>query len=180
MSLLLAMNVHFQFVVLVMNMSKRMGTSVASSARLDTKGTKVVYFVHMLDGDEYVDEVDDLENEFSYGQGKAKARPQWDEDADISSSSRREQPIPLLTHRHQISSETAIPDTQSARTTSGPLGPSDKVHSLPYVDQMQPVPEKNVVHVNGSRYNEGKGDIEGTGSNGEELQNGNFVLELEN
>ncbi|XLU26349.1 hypothetical protein S245_062415, partial [Arachis hypogaea] len=50
---------------------------------------------------EYVDEVDDLENEFSYGQGKAKARPQWDEDADISSSSRREQPIPLLTHRHQ-------------------------------------------------------------------------------
>ncbi|KAL4292885.1 hypothetical protein AHAS_Ahas18G0072800 [Arachis hypogaea] len=167
MSLLLAMNVHFQFVVLVMNMSKRMGTSVASSARLDTKGTK---------------------NEFSYGQGKAKARPQWDEDADISSSSRREQPIPLLTHRHQISSETAIPDTQSARTTSGPLGPSDKVHSLPYVDQMQPErveswklkQEKNVVHVNGSRYNEGKGDIEGTGSNGEELQNGNFVLELEN
>ncbi|QHO46347.1 hypothetical protein S83_019447 [Arachis hypogaea] len=40
--------------------------------------------------------------------------------------------------------------------------------------------EKNVVHVNGSRYNEGKGDIEGTGSNGEELQNGDFVLELEN
>ncbi|KAL1353203.1 hypothetical protein AAHE18_06G221500 [Arachis hypogaea] len=154
-----------------------------------------------VDGDEDEDDVDDLENEFSYGQGKPKARPQWDEDADISSSSRHEQPIPLLTHRHQISSEIATPDTQSVRTTSGPLGPSDKVHSLPYVDPRQPVPvrivdpskdlnsyglgnvdwkerveswklkqEKNVVHVNGSRYNEGKGDIEGTGSNGEELQ----------
>ncbi|MED6217895.1 Cellulose synthase A catalytic subunit 1 [UDP-forming] [Stylosanthes scabra] len=154
-----------------------------------------------VDGDEDEDDVDDLENEFSYGQGKAKARPQWDEDADLSSSSRHEQPIPLLTHRHQISSEIATPDTQSVRTTSGPLGPSDKVHSLPYVDPRQPVPvrivdpskdlnsyglgnvdwkervegwklkqEKNAVHVNGSRYNEGKGDIEGTGSNGEELQ----------
>lgn len=33
----------------------------------------------------------------------------------------------------------ATPDNQSVRTTSGPLGPSDKhVHSLPYVDPRQP------------------------------------------
>lgn len=32
----------------------------------------------------------------------------------------------------------ATPDTQSVRTTSGPLGPSEKVHSLPYVDPRQP------------------------------------------
>ena len=32
----------------------------------------------------------------------------------------------------------ATPDTQSVRTTSGPLGPSDKVHSLPYIDPRQP------------------------------------------
>jgi len=32
----------------------------------------------------------------------------------------------------------ATPDTQSVRTTSGPLGPSEKVHSLPYIDPRQP------------------------------------------
>lgn len=122
----------------------------------------------------------------------------------------------------------ATPDTQSVRTTSGPLGPSEKIHSLPYVDPRQPgieltwsdvtlwywmviiyvdwifvftVPvrivdpskdlnsyglgnvdwkervegwklkqEKNMVQMTG-RYAEGKGgDVEGTGSNGEELQ----------
>ncbi|KAL4276377.1 hypothetical protein AHAS_Ahas20G0201100 [Arachis hypogaea] len=199
------------------------GNQCCPSVRLDTKGTKNHLWISgspKVDGDKDEDDVADLENKFSYGQGKAKPRPQWDEDADISSSLRHEQPIPLFTYRHQltshttsfaisliehvfvqISSETTTPDTQSTRTTSGPLGPSDKVHSLPYVDPRQPIPvrivdplkdlnsyglgnvdwkerveswklkqEKNVVHVSGSRYNEGKGDIEGTGSNGEELQ----------
>lgn len=45
MSLLLAMSVPSQFVVLVMSMSEKMGTSLAPSARLGTKGTKVSLFV---------------------------------------------------------------------------------------------------------------------------------------
>ncbi|XP_052118299.1 cellulose synthase A catalytic subunit 1 [UDP-forming]-like [Arachis duranensis] len=101
MSLLLAMSVHFQFVVLVMNTSKRI-YQCCLQCKTRYKGSPRV---------DDVDDVDDLANELSYGQGKAKARPQWDEDADISSSSRHEQPIPLLTHRHQISRETATPDT---------------------------------------------------------------------
>ncbi|KAI4349325.1 hypothetical protein L6164_009927 [Bauhinia variegata] len=32
----------------------------------------------------------------------------------------------------------ASPDTKSVRITSGPLNPSDKVHSLPYVDPRRP------------------------------------------
>ena len=61
-----------------------------------------------MDGDDDEDDVDDLENEFSYGQGKTNARRQWDEDADLSSSSRRDpqQPIPLLTHGQQVMHQT--------------------------------------------------------------------------
>ncbi|KAG2700100.1 hypothetical protein I3760_07G217500 [Carya illinoinensis] len=159
-----------------------------------------------VDGDEDEDDVDDLENEFNYTQGNSKARRHWQgEDADLSSSSRHESqlPIPLLTNGQSVSSEipSVISDNQSVRTTSGPLGPSEKhVHSLPYIDPKQPVPvrivdpskdlnsyglgnvdwkervegwklkqEKNMMHMT-SRYAEGKGDMEGTGSNGEELQ----------
>lgn len=32
----------------------------------------------------------------------------------------------------------ATPDTQSVQATSGPSGPSKKVHSLPYTDPKQP------------------------------------------
>ncbi|XP_047327715.1 cellulose synthase A catalytic subunit 1 [UDP-forming]-like isoform X2 [Impatiens glandulifera] len=103
-------------------------------------------------------------------------------------------------HSNQVSGEIPIitPDNQSIRTTSGPLGPGEK--SLPYIDPRQPVAvrivdpskdlnsyglgnvdwkervegwklkqEKNMVQMT-SRYADGKGDIEGTGSNGEELQ----------
>ncbi|KAF5456716.1 hypothetical protein F2P56_026163 [Juglans regia] len=163
-----------------------------------------------VDGDDDEDDVDDLENEFNYAQGNSKARRQWQgEDADLSSSSRHESqpPIPLLTNGQsiifQVSGEipSVISDNQSVRTTSGPLGPSEKhVHSLPYIDPKQPVPvrivdpskdlnsyglgnvdwkervegwklkqEKNMMHMT-NRYAEGKGDMEGTGSNGEELQ----------
>ncbi|KAM7493032.1 hypothetical protein LguiB_027641 [Lonicera macranthoides] len=157
-----------------------------------------------VDGDDDEDEVDDLENEFNYGQGNVKARRQWQgEDADLSSSSRHEsqRTIPLLTNGQVVSGEipSATPDNQSVRSTSGPLGPSDK-HSLPYIDPRQPVPvrivdpskdlnsyglgnvdwkervegwkikqDKNMMQMT-NRYPEGKGDIEGTGSNGEELQ----------
>lgn len=56
-----------------------------------------------MDGDDDEDDVDDIENEFKYGQGDTKARRQWDrEDADISSSSRHEQPIPLLTNGQPV------------------------------------------------------------------------------
>ncbi|KAI4316311.1 hypothetical protein L6164_024302 [Bauhinia variegata] len=158
-----------------------------------------------VEGDDDEEGVDDLENEFNYGQGITKARRQWEgEDADFSSSSRHDpqQPIPLLTNGQPMSGEIpcATPDTQSVRTTSGPLGPSDKVHSLPYIDPRQPVPvrivdpskdlnsyglgnvdwkerveswklkqDKNMMQMTG-RYAEGKESMEGTGSNGEELQ----------
>ncbi|KAL0330529.1 UNVERIFIED_CONTAM: Cellulose synthase A catalytic subunit [UDP-forming] [Sesamum radiatum] len=158
-----------------------------------------------VDGDDDEDDIDDLENEFSYSQGKVKARSQWHgDDAELSASSRREsqQPIPLLTNGQSVSGEIppSMQDTHSVRSTSGPLGPGDRVHSLPYVDPRQPVPvrivdpskdlnsyglgnvdwkervegwklkqEKNMVQMN-NRYSEGKGDVEGTGSNGEELQ----------
>ncbi|KAL6980187.1 Cellulose synthase A catalytic subunit 1 [UDP-forming] [Sarracenia purpurea var. burkii] len=158
-----------------------------------------------VEGDDEEDDVDDLENEFNFTQGNSKARRRWQgEDADLSSSSRHEsQPIPLLTNGQLVSGKIPIatPDNQSPRTTSGPLGPSDKhVHSLPYIDPRQPIPvrivdpskdlsfyglgnvdwkervegwkltqEKNLMQMT-NRYTEGKGDIEGTGSNGEELQ----------
>ena len=59
-----------------------------------------------VDGDDDEDEVDDLENEFNYGQGHVKARRQWQgDDADLSSSSRHEsqRPIPLLTNGQVVS-----------------------------------------------------------------------------
>uniref|UniRef100_A0A166DLB1 Cellulose synthase n=1 Tax=Daucus carota subsp. sativus TaxID=79200 RepID=A0A166DLB1_DAUCS len=160
-----------------------------------------------VDGDEDEDDVDDLDNEFNYTEGNTQARGKWQgDDIDLSSSSRHEShpPIPLLTNGQSVSGDirSATPDTQSIRSTSGPLGPSDKhVHSLPYIDPRLPVPvrivdpskdlnsyglgnvdwkervegwklkhEKNITQVT-NRYTEGKGgDIEGTGSNGEELQ----------
>lgn len=137
---------------------------------------------------------------------------------------------------------SAISDNQSVRTTSGPLGPSEKHLHSPYIDPKQPgsqvtwvcslrnpqtsfcitcldftyyrlilssnftVPvrivdpskdlnsyglgnvdwkervegwklkqEKNMTHMT-SRYTEGKGDMEGTGSNGEELQMWAFCI----
>ncbi|KAL4306823.1 hypothetical protein AHAS_Ahas16G0216800 [Arachis hypogaea] len=67
MSLLLAMSVHFQFVVLVMNTSERIYQCCLQC--------KTKYKRHKgsprVDGDEDVDDVDDLANEFSYGQGKS-------------------------------------------------------------------------------------------------------------
>lgn len=58
------------------------------------------------------------------------------------------------------------------------VDPSKDLNSygLPNVDWKERVEgwklkqEKNMVQMTGNRYNEGKGDIEGTGSNGEELQ----------
>ena len=58
-----------------------------------------------MEGDDDEDDVDDIENEFSYEQGKTKSRQQWEgEDADISSSARydSQQPIPLLTSGQQV------------------------------------------------------------------------------
>ena len=57
-----------------------------------------------MEGDDDEDDVDDIENEFSYSQGNTKAKRQWEEDADLSSSSRRDpqQPIPLLTNGQPV------------------------------------------------------------------------------
>ncbi|RIA05093.1 hypothetical protein BRARA_K00698 [Brassica rapa] len=77
-----------------------------------------------VEGDEDEDDVDDIENEFNYAQGANKGRRQQRHGEEFSSSSRHEsQPIPLLTHGHTVSGEIRTPDTQSVRTTSGPLGP---------------------------------------------------------
>ncbi|AEE86053.1 putative cellulose synthase (UDP-forming) chromatin regulator PHD family [Arabidopsis thaliana] len=155
-----------------------------------------------VEGDEDEDDVDDIENEFNYAQGANKARHQRHGEEFSSSSRHESQPIPLLTHGHTVSGEIRTPDTQSVRTTSGPLGPSDRnAISSPYIDPRQPVPvrivdpskdlnsyglgnvdwkervegwklkqEKNMLQMTG-KYHEGKGgEIEGTGSNGEELQ----------
>ena len=48
MSLLLAMSVPSHFVIVVMNMSGKMGTNLAPSARLDAKVTKVLACASML------------------------------------------------------------------------------------------------------------------------------------
>lgn len=59
-----------------------------------------------VDGDEDEDEVDDLENEFSYGLANNKTRRQWQgEDIELSSSFRHEsrQAIPLLTNGQPVS-----------------------------------------------------------------------------
>nr|VDD40801.1 unnamed protein product [Brassica oleracea] len=155
-----------------------------------------------VEGDEDEDDVDDIENEFNYTQGANKGRRQRHGEEFSSSSRHESQPIPLLTHGHTVSGEIRTPDTQSVRTTSGPLGPGDRnAISSPYIDPRQPVPvrivdpskdlnsyglgnvdwkervegwklkqEKNMVQMTG-KYHEGKGgEIEGTGSNGEELQ----------
>ncbi|GJT12033.1 cellulose synthase A catalytic subunit 1 [UDP-forming], partial [Tanacetum coccineum] len=158
-----------------------------------------------VDGDDDEDDVDDLENEFSYPQGNNKARRQWhgDSDTDLSSSARHEV-VPQLTRGQQVSGEIpSVTDNLSVRSTSGPLGPGDKhVHSLPYIDPRQPVPvrivdpskdlnsyglgdvdwkervegwklkqDKNMMQMANKYGGEGRGgEIERTGSNGEELQ----------
>ncbi|XP_061340951.1 cellulose synthase A catalytic subunit 1 [UDP-forming]-like [Gastrolobium bilobum] len=102
-----------------------------------------------LEGDDdNDDDVDDLENEFNYGQGNnTNAGMQWEEDADLSSSSGHDSQIPNahLTNGQQMSGEIpcAIPDTQSALTTSGPLGQSEKIRLLPNVDAKKPVLESD-------------------------------------
>ncbi|XP_019447540.1 PREDICTED: cellulose synthase A catalytic subunit 1 [UDP-forming]-like isoform X2 [Lupinus angustifolius] len=138
-----------------------------------------------VEGDDDDDDNDDN------GYEMINARKQWEQES--------EQPIPLLIDEQPISGEIscATSDTQSVRTTSGPLGSSENDQ---YVDPNQPdqvrivdpskdlssdglrniewkerihswklKQERNVMHIAG-RYSEGKGDIEGTGSNGEELQ----------
>ncbi|GFS44994.1 cellulose synthase 1 [Actinidia rufa] len=118
--------------------------------------------------DEEEDDVDDLENELNYAQGNSKARRQWQgEDAELSSSSRHEsQPIPLLTNGQPVSGEIphAIPDNVSVRTTSGPLGPVP----VRIVDPSKDLNSYGLGNVDWKERVEG--DMEGTGSNGEELQ----------
>ncbi|KAM7256330.1 hypothetical protein ACFE04_012071 [Oxalis oulophora] len=159
-----------------------------------------------VEGDEEEEDIDDLENEFGYAQGNTKPARQWQgENVDLSASERHESHrIPRITHGQSISGEIPCitPDNQSVRTTSGPLGPSEKhAGSSPYIDPRQPVPvrivdpsrdlgsyglgnvdwkervegwklkqDKNMMQMTNTRYSEGKGDAEGTGSNGEELQ----------
>ncbi|KAI4376911.1 hypothetical protein MLD38_014616 [Melastoma candidum] len=196
-------SVDFQYAAPVMSMRGRMEIRNVPSVRPDTRGTKGVL---EWKGDDEEDDVDDLDNEFNYAQRVTAARRQWQgDDSELSASSRHESqhPIPLLTNGQQVSGEIpcATPDTQSVRTTSGPLGPPDKnVNSLQYVDPKQPVPvrivdpskdlhsyglsnvdwkeriegwkvkqEKNMMQMS-SKYNEAKGELECTDSNGEELQ----------
>lgn len=139
MSLLLAMSVPSLFVVLAMNTRGEMGIRRALSVKLGTRDTKVSLASHNLhedylvlcfssinggiwifcsvigsprvDGDDDEDDIDDLENEFSYSQGKMKARSQWHgDDVELSGSSRHEsqQPIPLLTNGQPVSQSDSL------------------------------------------------------------------------
>ena len=122
-SLLLAMNVLSLCVVLAMSTRGKMELSAALTARLDTDDSGVSFlFLSVfsicccmclttsffwnvagsprVEGDEDEDDVDDIENEFSYAQGGAN-KPRRRE--EFSSSSRHDsQPIPLLTHGHAV------------------------------------------------------------------------------
>ncbi|CAL4965574.1 unnamed protein product [Urochloa decumbens] len=149
-------------------------------------------------GDDEEDEVDDLDNEFNYTQGNGKG-PQLQlqgqgEDVDLSSSSRHEphHRIPCLTSGQQISGDIpyASPDRHSVRSpTPSYVDPSIPVpvrivdpskdlnsYGVGSVDWKERVEswrvkqEKNMIQVTHKYAAEGKGDIEGTGSNGEDLQ----------
>ncbi|CAL9081560.1 unnamed protein product [Musa textilis] len=151
-----------------------------------------------VDGDDEEDDVDDLDNEFNYRQGNVKAAHTWQlqgqpEDVDLSSSFRHEPQhrIPYLTSGQQVSGEVpdATPDRHSIRSpSSGYLDPSLPVpvrivdpskdlnsYGLSTVDWKERVDgwklkqDKTIMHVT-NKYNDGKGDMEGTGSNGEDLQ----------
>ncbi|EHA8590160.1 putative cellulose synthase A catalytic subunit 1 [Cocos nucifera] len=151
-----------------------------------------------VEGDDEEDDVDDLDNEFNYTQGNGKAMHQWQlqghgEDVDLSSSSRHEpqQHIPHLTSGQQVSGEIpdGTPDRHSIRSpSSGYVDPNQPVpvrivdpskdlnsYGLGSVDWKERVEgwklkqEKSMMQVT-NKYTDGKGDIEGTGSNGEDLQ----------
>ncbi|XP_010914890.1 probable cellulose synthase A catalytic subunit 1 [UDP-forming] [Elaeis guineensis] len=151
-----------------------------------------------VEGDDEEDGVDDLDNEFNYTQGNGKTAHQWQlqgqgEDVDLSSSSRHEPQhcIPRLTNGQQVSGEIpdATPDRHSIRSpSSGYVDPSQPVpvrivdpskdlnsYGLGSVDWKERVEgwklkqEKNMMQMT-NKYTDGKGDIEGTGSNGEDLQ----------
>ncbi|KAL2322418.1 hypothetical protein Fmac_026797 [Flemingia macrophylla] len=98
--------------------------------------------------DDDEDDADDLDNEINYGQGNnSNVGMQWEEDADLSSSSGHDSqiPNPHLANGQLMSGEIpcATSDSQSMQTASGPLGQSEKVHSLPYADPKQPGPESD-------------------------------------
>nr|AMQ81243.1 cellulose synthase catalytic subunit 3 [Miscanthus x giganteus] len=149
-------------------------------------------------GDEEEDGVDDLDNEFNYTQGNVQG-PQWQlrgqgEDVDLSSSSRHEphHRIPRLTTGQQMSGDIpdASPDRHSIRSpTPSYVDPSIPVpvrivdpskdlnsYGVGSVDWKERVEswkvrqDKNMIQVTHKYPAEGKGDIEGTGSNGEDLQ----------
>uniref|UniRef100_A0A0D9ZUU0 Cellulose synthase n=1 Tax=Oryza glumipatula TaxID=40148 RepID=A0A0D9ZUU0_9ORYZ len=150
-----------------------------------------------VQGDEEEEDVDDLDNEFNYKHGNGKG-PEWQiqrqgEDVDLSSSSRHEQHrIPRLTSGQQVSGEIpdASPDRHSIRSgTSSYVDPSVPVpvrivdpskdlnsYGINSVDWQERVAswrnkqDKNMMQV-ANKYPEARGgDMEGTGSNGEDMQ----------
>uniref|UniRef100_A0ACD5W2L7 Uncharacterized protein n=1 Tax=Avena sativa TaxID=4498 RepID=A0ACD5W2L7_AVESA len=152
-----------------------------------------------VQGDEEEEDVDDLDNEFNYKQDNGKG-PEWQlqgtaEDIDLSSSSRHEphHRIPRLTSGHQISGEIpdASPDRHSIRSpTSSYVDPSVPVpvrivdpnkdlnsYGINSVDWKERVEswrvkqDKSMMQV-ANKYPDarGGGDMEGTGSNGEDMQ----------
>ncbi|KAF4372386.1 hypothetical protein CsatB_012907 [Cannabis sativa] len=135
-----------------------------------------------VDGDDDEDGDDDLENEFNPSSSRHEPIRLLTNGQPVSG----EIPFPCATSDYN----------QSVRTNSGPLGPNGDKH----LDPRLPVPvrivdpskdlnsyglgnvdwkervegwklkqDKNMIQVT-SRYADGKGDMEGTGSNGEELQ----------
>ncbi|KAM0053754.1 putative cellulose synthase (UDP-forming) [Helianthus debilis subsp. tardiflorus] len=148
------------------------------------------------DGDEDEDDVDDLENEFDYVQGNGKTRHQWQPE---DSESQQPIPRLTNGQEVSGEIPSATPDNLSVRSTSGPpvhslpymdprqpvpvriVDPSKDLNSygLGNVDWKERVEgwklkhEKNINQMTNRYSGErrgGGGEIEGTGSNGEELQ----------
>ncbi|GJN05666.1 hypothetical protein PR202_ga23316 [Eleusine coracana subsp. coracana] len=131
-------------------------------------------------GDDEEDGVDDLDNEFNYAQGNGKGPHE------------PHHRIPRLTSGHQISGDIpdASPDRHSIRSpTPSYVDPSVPVpvrivdpskdlnsYGVGSVDWKERVEswrvkqEKNMIQVHNRYPAEGRGDLEGTGSNGEDLQ----------
>ncbi|MCL7046385.1 hypothetical protein MKW94_000972 [Papaver nudicaule] len=151
-----------------------------------------------VEGDDEEDDIDDLENEFARRQWQGEdidlsSSSRHESQLPIPRLTNGRQ----VSVSGEM---TATPDNQSVRTThSGPLGVEKRGHSLSYIDPTLPVQvrivdpskdlnsyglgnvdwkervegwklkqEKNMQMTN--KYPEGKGDMEGTGSNGEVLQ----------
>ncbi|KAI3958218.1 hypothetical protein MKW92_030144 [Papaver armeniacum] len=147
-----------------------------------------------VEGDDEEDDIDDLENEFARRRWQEE-----DVDLSSSHESQLPIPRLTNGRQVSGEMPATPDSQSVRTTQSGPLGGEKRVHSLPYLDPSRPVPvrivdpskdlnsyglgnvdwkervegwklkqEKSMTQMT-NRYPDGKGDMEGTGSNGEAL-----------